>query len=287
LKNFAYKFVPVLALAVVFSLPRTAFALSCVWRVTGPNGGTLYLGGSVHALRSSDYPLPAAYNRAFDASSHLVFEDDPNVGSQAAKALLRAGTYPTGDNLRNHVDPRTYDYIRRFFALLNVSEDKFAKYRPWLIDVILSSPSSEHWQLGIERYLARRAGANSKPVSGLESPKEHNGVFVDLNDREAEALLLILFINAGHEGSTSSNIIGPWRRGDADALSRLLQDSFRDFPSLGQRIIDVRNRNWLPKIEGYLRSGHTYFVVVGAGHMGGPNGLLALLRARGCTIEQL
>jgi uncharacterized protein YbaP (TraB family) len=36
-----------------------------------------------------------------------------------------------------------------------------------------------------------------------------------------------------------------------------------------------------------LRSGKTYFVVVGAGHMGGPNGLLALLRSRGYRIEQL
>jgi uncharacterized protein YbaP (TraB family) len=43
----------------------------------------------------------------------------------------------------------------------------------------------------------------------------------------------------------------------------------------------------LRAIEGYLRSGKTYFVVVGAGHMGGSGGLLALLRARGYRIEQL
>jgi uncharacterized protein YbaP (TraB family) len=67
----------------------------------------------------------------------------------------------------------------------------------------------------------------------------------------------------------------------------MLREESRDFPSLGRRLIDVRNRNWNPKIEGYLRSGKTYFVVVGAGHMGGPSGLLAMLRARGYTIEQL
>jgi uncharacterized protein YbaP (TraB family) len=88
--------------------------------VTGPNGAVLYLGGSVHALRRIDYPLPAAYNRAFDASSRLVFEDDPKASLREAKALLRAGTYPKGDTLRNHVDPRTYNYVRRFFALVNV-----------------------------------------------------------------------------------------------------------------------------------------------------------------------
>ncbi len=43
----------------------------------------------------------------------------------------------------------------------------------------------------------------------------------------------------------------------------------------------------IPKIEGYLRSEKTYFVVAGAAHMGGANGVLALLRHRGYRIEQL
>jgi uncharacterized protein YbaP (TraB family) len=247
----------------------------------------LFLGGSMHALESADYPLPDAYNRAFNASSQLVFEDDPKAGVQAAKALVRAGTYPRNDSLKNHVDPRTYQYMRRFFALMNVPEDKFAKFRPWLIDVMLLSPSFENWQLGIERFLARRAKANSKSVSGLESPKEHNAVFVDLTDREAEALLLILFINAGRGESRGSKIVDAWRHGDADTIDHMSRESFSDFPLLGKRLIYVRNRNWIPKIEGYLRSGKTYFVVVGAGHMGGPEGLLAMLRARGYKVEQL
>ena len=274
------------AVTLALFVPGTATGSSCVWKVTGPNGGILYLGGSVHALSSSDYPLAAAYSTALAACSHLVFEDDPKAESRATKDLLRAGTYPKGDTLKNHVDPRTYDYIRRFFALVKVPEAEFAKFRPWLISILLSSPSSAHWRLGVERYLQRRAGA-SKRIAGLESPKEHNAFFVDLSDREAEAFLLILFINAGETETGTGDLMHAWRRGDADSLSRIVRDSFRDFPSLGRRLIDERNRNWLPKIEEYLRSGHTHFVVVGAGHMGGPNGLLAMLRARACTIEQL
>jgi uncharacterized protein YbaP (TraB family) len=247
----------------------------------------LYLGGSVHALRSSDYPLPAAYNHALDACSRVVFEDDPKAEAKEAKELLRAGTYPKGDSLKKHVDPRTYAYMRRFFALVNVPENEFAKYRPWLINVLLSSPTSEHWQLGVEQYLGRRAAASSKPVFGLESAKEHNAFFIELSDRESEAFLLILFINAAREGSNGANLIGAWRRGDAETVHRIIYDSFQDYPSLARRLIDVRNQNWLPKIDRYLRSGQTHFVVVGAGHMGGPNGLLALLKARGCKIEQL
>ena len=204
----------------------------------------MYLGGSVHALRSTDYPLPIAYSRAFDASSHLVFEDDPKTSSKAGKDLLRAGTYPKGDSLKNHVDPRTYNYIRRFFGLVNIPESEFSKYRPWLINILLSSPSSENSQLGVEQYLERRA-KGAKAMSGLESPKEHNSFFVDLNDREAEALLLILFINAGQE-TGSGNMIQAWRHGDADGVNRMLREEFRDFPTLARRLIDVRNRNWIP-----------------------------------------
>src|SRR5262249_4068316 len=175
---------------------QTALASVCVWKVTGPDGGVLYLGGSMHVLRPSDYPLPSAYERALNASSALVLEVDPKNG---AKDLLKAGQYPKGDNLKNHVDPRTYDYLRRFFSLLNVPEEKFIHYKPWMLDLMLSSPSSEYVNLGVEGFLIKRAKASSKPISGLEGLREHNQVFTGLSDRESEALLLILFINAAHE----------------------------------------------------------------------------------------
>jgi uncharacterized protein YbaP (TraB family) len=265
---------------------QNAGAASCVWKVTSPQGGTLYLGGSVHALRSSDYPLPAPYLRAFDASSRLVFETDPKSMAAAAKGLIKAGQYRKGDSLKNHVDPRTYAYVRRFFALRNVPEEKFNTYRPWLIDVMLESPPNENYELGVERFLRRRALAARKPITGLESVEEHIAPFVGLNDREGEALLLIYFINMGRADSASGNLIDAWRRGDADALARLLRVAYQDFPAFADRIITQRNRRWIPKIEGYLKSGQTYFVVAGAGHMGGSEGVVPLLRARGYTIEQ-
>jgi uncharacterized protein YbaP (TraB family) len=258
-----------------------------VWKVTGPNGQTLYLGGSIHALRSSDYPLPAAYNRAFDASSRLSLEVDPKALLESSKGLIKAGEYPKGDALKNHVDPRTYDYLRRFFGLLQVPESKFSRLRPWFIALMLESPSlaGRSEELGVEEFLTRRARANSKPVAGLESMREHMEVFSGLSDRQGEAYLLLLFIPAVNAGGTNMN--GAWRRGDADAVTRSFYGYFQDFPSLADRLIAARNRNWIPKIEGYVRSGQTYFVVVGAAHMGGPGGVLALLRERGYKIEQL
>lgn len=281
LRTWLTMLAPVIAL--VWSAPIEA--ASPVWKVTGPQGGTLYLGGSVHALRRSDYPLPQAFDRALAESARLVFEVEQNP--RDAQKLLQSGEYPKGDSLKNHVDPRTYAYVAKVFGLLGVPENKFASYRPWLLTMMLSSPSLRGLSadLGVEGHLSKRARASKKPVSGLVSMEEHLSVFTGLNERQSEAVLLLTFIPSA--SGSYPTMINAWKRGDAEALWRIGTAGYADYPAFGERLLEARNRAWIPKIEGFLRSAQTYFVVVGVGHMGGPEGLLPLLRKRGYKIEQL
>src|SRR5213594_2161262 len=89
--------------AVLLSVTSYSRA-ACVWKVTSAAGNVLYLAGSLHALQSTDYPLPSAYNRAFDVSERLVCEVDPKALVQSSRGLTKAGEYPKGDSLKNHVD---------------------------------------------------------------------------------------------------------------------------------------------------------------------------------------
>jgi uncharacterized protein YbaP (TraB family) len=264
-------------------------ASGCVWKITGPTGGTLYVGGSIHSLRSTDYPLPGAYNRAFDASTRLALEVEPRALETSSAALLRAGKYPANDSLKNHVDPRTYDYVRRVFGLMKIPEDKFTRYRPWLLVLMLDSPGTRGFSddLGVDQFITNRARANGKQIVGLESSSEHYSVFSGLNDRQSEALLLVQFIPAGNNAGASDRLMNAWRRGDVEALASSTRAAYSDFPAFADRLLGARNRRWAPKLEGYLKSGQTYFVVVGAAHLGGSDGLLALMRARNCKVEQL
>ncbi len=277
------------AIVLLLFWPNASHAATFVWKVIGRNNQAVYIGGSWHALGKADYPLPAPFTRALDASSKLALEVDPREMRAADQSLSKAATYPKGDNLRNHVDPRTYSYIKHFFGLMNVPEEKVVRYRPWFIALMLQSPNQGaiSTSLGVEQFLSDRARAQSKSIVGLESAREHANVFVGLTDRESEALLLLTFIPTDTASSSRSDLMRAWRNGNTDVVWHAIHDGFRDFPSLGVRILEARNRNWIPKIEGYLSSGQTYFVVVGAAHMGGPNGVLALLRARGYKIEQL
>ena len=58
-------------------------------------------------------------------------------------------------------------------------------------------------------------------------------------------------------------------------------------PQMYERLLLERNRTWLPKIEALFARPRPSFVVVGAAHLVGADGLLAMLRARGYTIQQL
>lgn len=276
------------AIAAV-GLNGSADAAACVWKVTSPTGTTLYLGGSWHALRSSDYPLPGAYNQAFDASERLAFEVSPDDLKHSGGAAAKAGEYPKGDSLKNHVDPRTYDYLKRFFGLLHVPESKFSRYKPWYISLMLEAPSlhglSE--ELGVESFYEKRARSRNKPITGLETLHEHLDVFAGLSDRGSEALLLITFIPTEKSSPGFSQMMNAWRHGNAEVLTATTRNGFRDFPAMADRLLTARNRNWIPKLQTYLNSGHTYFVIAGAAHMGGDDGVVALLRGRGYRVEQL
>ena len=282
------RLISLLLLACSASPSYARASSGCVWKLTAPSGGTVYIGGSVHALRSSDYPLPPAYNQAFDASTNVAFEVEARALRDSSARLIKLGRYPANDSLKNHVDPRTYNYVRRVLGLMRIPEKNFAAMKPWLLVLTLQSLATRDMKhdLGIDQYLMRRAVARKKPVVGLESVDEHANVYAGLTDRQGEALLLLTFIPRS-DRDQKTEIMSAWRRGDVDGLARMMHASFADFPAFGLRLLDERNRAWIPKIESFARSGKTYYVVVGAGHLGGPNGLLSMLRARGYRLERL
>jgi uncharacterized protein len=55
---------------------------------------------------------------------------------------------------------------------------------------------------------------------------------------------------------------------------------------LYQRLLVERNKNWLPKLEALFARKSAAFVVVGAAHLVGPDGLVAMLKAKGYAVEQ-
>ena len=273
----------------------TAWSKACVWKVTDNAGHTLYLAGSVHALRPSDYPLPPEYVEAFNASAGLSFEtDETATGEQWAKGMEHASRLPDGVTLKDRLDPRTYAYIQKVVTKFNGSAEPLKRLdhlKPWFIAQMLDSPAGNPKGLnpgyGVESYLVSLTRKNHKKMDGLETMDEHFAVLGDMSDTDSEASLLLAFIQLDQKSAAFNRIVAAWKRGDTDAIDRELGQEYQSVPSLRRRMLYARNERWLPKIDGYLRSGKTWMVVAGAGHMSGDRGVPTLLRARGFQVEQL
>jgi uncharacterized protein YbaP (TraB family) len=60
----------------------------------------------------------------------------------------------------------------------------------------------------------------------------------------------------------------------------------QDSPELYQRLLVERNHNWIPRVERCLKEKSACFVVVGAAHLVGPDGLPTLLAKLGYKVTQ-
>ncbi len=78
-----------------------------------------------------------------------------------------------------------------------------------------------------------------------------------------------------------------WKNGDTHTVARMENKEDREAPFLVQRMVTKRNANWIPKIEGELKTGKPTMIVVGARHLCGPYSVIDLLRAHGHKLEQL
>jgi uncharacterized protein YbaP (TraB family) len=89
------------------------------------------------------------------------------------------------------------------------------------------------------------------------------------------------------ETATVGTLGDAWKTGNVAALEKIALADLKSDPLMYQRLLVERNRNWMPKIEALFARRGRALVVVGAAHLIGSDGLLAMLKAKGYTVEQL
>jgi uncharacterized protein YbaP (TraB family) len=88
-------------------------------------------------------------------------------------------------------------------------------------------------------------------------------------------------------GDWLAETLTEWKTGDATIADASLIEMREEWPEIYKDLVADRNAAWLPQIEEYLASGQVPFIIVGAFHLHGPDGLLLQLENSGCTVEQL
>jgi uncharacterized protein len=280
-----------LALLVIL-LAGEARAESSVWVVTSPTS-TVYLAGSYHILRSSDYPLPPEFEAAFGQSAKIVFEVPPGEMEkpEVQARLARMAVYDDGSTLQQHLTPRAYGRLEAFCRERGYSLIQFQSFRPWMLTMTLMILEMQRLGLqptgGVDEFFDTKARQDGKPIDGLETVDEQID-FVTLLDRGMDDELVIQTVGELQQlGAKLTAFVNAWKTGDERGLEELLLKELKEYPRLYRVLVVERNKRWLKRIEGYLTQRTRVMVIVGAAHMAGPDGLLEGLRKRGYTVAKL
>jgi len=266
---------------------------SFLWKVQSSRS-TIYLLGSIHFLKDDVYPLNQTIENAYESSDQLVVEADINqLGNLDLKRLADRAFYKSGDHIEKHVSPETYRLVKKESASLGMPAELIGMQKPWLL--ALSFQAMQLMRLGYDpqhgvdyHFLARAQG--KKRILELESLDDQLNLLSGFSDKEQEKFLLYTLKTLSSMDSQVGSMVRAWASGDAQAMESILSEASQLDASLAPivgKLFDERNMRMTSKIEGYLNSNGSYFVIVGAGHLVGKQGIVELLKNKGYGVEQL
>jgi len=264
-----------------------------MWKVSSKTNSA-YLLGSVHLGDKSFYPLPSVIENAFAASSLLIVEVDTRKMNplEMQQIIASTGTYPLGDDLSKHVSPETMAKLNAFLTRYGMPPALFARYRPWMAGLTVSMlpmiKAGLNPNQGIDMYFMNKAG--DKPVEQLEDAAWQVKLLSSVPDRASEKFLLSAIAQADHSEENWTKLAKFWREGAADKIDALTieqeADDSVDEKALARRLREDRNPHMTDRLEKCLHSSESCFVVVGAAHAVGSEGIIKQLQVRGYRVEQ-
>nr|WP_084170116.1 TraB/GumN family protein [Paraburkholderia ferrariae] len=262
---------------------------------------TIYVLGTLHVGDPADYPPNQPFRpsilAALNASPTLALELSPDdllvsqddvskYGVCSNPCLPKLLPEPLWQKLEARLrgNPEALDEIRRM--------------RPWLASLLVETYDSLSAGLltdyGTEAQLQNVfLRLKGRRIVGLETLGEQMRAFTNLSlAQQREMLAQDLAQTPAQNAADVQTLLRLWRLGDADAIAawesarseKLARDK-RISDSIDNRIVYERNRRFVARALQIAAPNKPLFVAVGALHLGGQKGVLALLRQHGFTVD--
>jgi uncharacterized protein YbaP (TraB family) len=265
--------------------------LHCLWEIHGKHN-TLYLLGSIHTLRASDYPLAPAVLDAYRSAKSLVMEIDPSELDSAdlQSEMLASATLTDGKNLHDIMGTARYAHAEALAHDVGLELSTFDQFAPWFVAEAISQ--MQLMQLGfdpasgVEMYFSGRARTDGKSIAGLETGHDQLALFEGM-PMETQANYLISSLEQAHDLTKEVNeMVRAWQSGDMGWFETELKSDLGRDPAVYQSLLVSRNRKWIARIERLLDDDENHLVIVGTAHLVGRDSVIDLLKKDGIAAVQ-
>jgi uncharacterized protein len=265
--------------------------LHALWELHGKHN-TVYILGSIHVLRPSDYPLaPAVLNAYGNAKSILMEVNLAEIDLQGMQTeLLASARLPEGKTLQGIMGDARYQRAQVLAREVGVDLGIFDAFAPWFAAEAISQLQLQQLgfqpQSGVEMFFLERARTDGKSVAGLETVHDQIALFNALSMDE-QADYLVSSLEEAHDlPKEVGAMVHAWASGDIQWFADELKSEIGRDPALYDSVLVARNRKWVPKIEALLNDDKNYLVIVGTAHLVGQGSVIALLKKDGIAAAQ-
>jgi uncharacterized protein len=265
--------------------------LHALWELHGKHN-TVYILGSIHVLRPSDYPLaPAVLNAYGNANSILMEVNLAEIDLQRMQTeLLASARLPEGKTLQGIMGDARYQRAQVLAREVGIDLGIFDAFAPWFAAEAISQLQLQQLgfqpQSGVEMFFLERARTDGKSVAGLETVHDQIALFNALSMDE-QADYLVSSLEEAHDlPKEVGAMVHAWANGDTQWFADELKSEIGRDPVLYDSVLVARNRKWVPKIEALLNDDKNYLVIVGTAHLVGQGSVIALLKKDGIAAAQ-
>jgi uncharacterized protein YbaP (TraB family) len=264
------------------------------WEVKSDTS-TTYLVGSIHVASTDIYPLDGVIEDAFSEADNLAVEVDISKvdAMSTGQLMMEYGTYPQGEGLKSNLPEDLYAELGEVFKDYGTDIMLIDMFRPWVISTLIEELQLEALgysaQQGIDMYFIEKAVEDSKNIIELETAEYQ----IELLSSFPDEMMILVIVETLENPLTEeimNDLFNAWENGDAAAIESLVyedMDKYTEFEAYYDILYKERNYSMAEKIEGFLADDETYFIVVGAAHLVGEEGLINLLEVRGYEVTQL
>lgn len=251
----------------------------------------ILVGGTIHLLHPDEYPLPEAFDRAYEEADALYLEadmallEDPAFGMQLAQAML----YPQGTVLYEELSTETWERLERYAQDNQFPLHQFVGYDPAFVSMVMTVMEAQHRGItdGVDEHFYRRAQADELPTGALETGEQILSYMKALTGLDGDDVMDATLRDLERFEELMDGTVEAWKEGDMERLYRDLgQPMLEEAPELYQTLLVERNILWLDVIEPMFENDRTELVLVGSLHLTGQSNLLELLEDRGYQVTR-
>jgi len=229
--------------------------------------------------------MTEATKQKFSQTQQVYLEidmDDPKMMPEMMKSMYMTD----GSTIKTLLSEPDYQKVSQFFKdTLKMNIATMDKMKPFVLGSMSVTKLLSCSTQSYEETFMKMAKQENKEILGLETVQDQFGAMDKMGMKKQADMMLVKLVDNWADGKQEfKQLISDYKNQDVEALLADMSKSKSMDSDFENDLLVTRNQNWIPKMQQISKEKPTFFAV-GAGHLGGKKGVIALLRNAGFTVK--